>query len=97
MDKLIIGLCVGFLAWVMFALYPTENRMVEYCTDKYYGKNVNKIDLNIKLTYSGYANLFKECERELIDNPKFFKTKYKSDTLKEQANKWETDIGNFFN
>jgi hypothetical protein len=81
MKKLLAIVVMGIIGWLVYFIWPTENRMVEYCAFKNLGmQDVYRVNINldIKLSEIGdnYVSGIIECARELKENPKLFKAEY---------------------
>ena len=85
MKKLLGVLVLGIIGWLVYFIWPTENRMVDYCAFKKIGlQNQYRININldVKLREIGddYVSGIIECARELKENPKLFKAEYLKET-----------------
>ena len=94
---LIMWCCFGFVLYVGYSLLPPQAKMVEHCADKksysefqLKDQEHNKTNLKTKIdSHFLYSTYFEICEKESIENPKFFKIKYAKGTRYNFGNKFE--------
>ena len=83
--KKLLGILVLGIGCLVYFIWPTDNRMVDYCAYSKFGiqtEYYQNLDLHIILEGFGdfYVPSIIECAKELKENPKLFKTKYLKET-----------------
>jgi hypothetical protein len=82
--KILAIIVLAIFGWLTFFIWPTQERMVDYCTYKNLGlqNKYRDINLNIKLDELGqlYVSGVIECGKKLKENSKLFKSEYLIET-----------------
>ena len=84
MKKILAIIVFAIFGWLTYFIWPTENRMVDYCAyknlglqNKYRDRNLNtRLDALGQLYVSGVI----ECGKKLKENSKLFKSEYLIET-----------------
>tara|TARA_B110000967_G_scaffold178347_1_gene193083 strand:+ start:281 stop:577 length:297 start_codon:yes stop_codon:yes gene_type:complete len=83
--KKLLGIVVLGISFLLYFIWPTNNRMVDYCAYSKFGIQTEydqNLDLHIILEAFGdlYVPSIIECAKELNKDPKLFKTIYLKET-----------------